>query len=74
VRLYREHIEQIYLKGRKQWDYLVPEAPEERAVLRSLCARTPAFENHREYLHMELLHGDPELAKQRLQGIIFPDD
>ncbi|GCE07496.1 nucleotidyltransferase domain-containing protein [Dictyobacter aurantiacus] len=54
LRLYREHIgdewtsllEEIATFCRDRWQYLIPEAPEERTHLRSICQRTLGFEQH----------------------------
>lgn len=53
-RMYRELIggehaellDDIYTHCRQRWQYLIPDAPDERRRLRSICERTLAFENH----------------------------
>lgn len=54
VELYRAHIadewtdlvEQVYALCRIRWGYLVPADPVDRHLLRDLCRRALAFENH----------------------------
>ncbi len=54
VALYRSYVadewadlvEQVYTLCRNQWGYLVPSDPADRALLRDLCRRALAFENH----------------------------
>lgn len=91
VRLYRElvgdnwsdFVETVYELGKRRWGYLVPEAEPERAKLRELCRRMPAFENHylalyRNYLLDQLRHGSAEEqmeAAQRLRDWVrYPGD
>ena len=38
--------EDIYCYCREQWQYLLPQAAEDRQRLRAMCERTLAFENH----------------------------
>ncbi len=65
---------------RKRWGYRVPEAPEDQAHLRSLCARMLDVENHflglyKDYLLAELRRGevrDRALAARRLGEILYP--
>ncbi|OJT18144.1 hypothetical protein BO221_42410 [Archangium sp. Cb G35] len=71
--------EQIH-ECRKRWGYRVPEAPEDQAHLRSLCARILDAENHflglyKDYLLAELQRGevrDRVLAARRLGEILYP--
>lgn len=71
--------EQI-LGCRERWGYRVPEAPEDQAYLRSLCARMLDAENHflgryKDYLLAELRCGevrDRALAARRLGEIFYP--
>jgi predicted nucleotidyltransferase len=68
--------------GTARWGYLVPEAAGERALLRDLCRRTLAFENHflalyRDYLLAQLGRADPAgrlFAAQRLGEVLYPDE
>lgn len=54
VKQYRAHlddewtglIESLYENARRRWQYRVPDAQQEWALLRLLCERTLAFENH----------------------------
>lgn len=70
-RLYAEHIggafapflAELLHACRDEWEYQVPVAPEERARLRALCARTLDFERafldvYRAYVRDELASGD----------------
>ena len=41
-----EVLSDIYDRCRNEWGYLIPETAEERQLLRDICARTLAFENH----------------------------
>jgi hypothetical protein len=41
-----DHLEAIHTYCRVEWDYYVPEAAADRAILRELCQRELAFENH----------------------------
>ncbi|HZI02619.1 MAG TPA: hypothetical protein VEZ71_01280, partial [Archangium sp.] len=67
---------------RKRWGYRVPEAPEDKAHLRSLCARMVEVENHflglyKDFLLAELRRGemrDRVLAAQRLGLLLYPGD
>jgi hypothetical protein len=89
VRAYREMIggpwadfvERMYAQGKEEWRYRVPERTADRARLRDLCARLPAFENHyltvyRSWL-LDQLH-DADGATQRfvalrLGEVRYPD-
>jgi hypothetical protein len=88
IRLYREHIgdewaeylETLYRKGKGEWQYAVPEDPADQALLRELCHRTLAFENHyfqhyQAYLLDLLQRTDNErlFAAQRLAQIVYRD-
>lgn len=67
---------------RKRWGYRVPQAPEDEAHLRSLCARMLEAENHflglyKDYLLAELRRGelrDRVLAAQRLGLLLYPGE
>lgn len=75
-----EYLETFYRKGKEDWHYLRPAASSDQTLLRELCARTLAFENHyfqhyRDYL-LHMLHGNPEeqlFAAQRLLQVRYPD-
>ena len=81
VQLYRECIgdewatliEDLYTWGNQRWRYLVPQDPDERQLLRQLCAQTLAFEQ--QYLrcyHMYLLdelHKDAESRRAAAQQL-----
>ena len=89
VTLYRAHIgdewasylEALYDNARGRWHYLIPATADERQLLRALCGRTLAFENHyfalyRTYLLDMLNAGDEEsqrIAVARLGEVIYPD-
>jgi hypothetical protein len=53
-RLYREVfarewaslLEEIYIRCRAEWRYMIPAEPEDRQHLRDICTRVLAFENH----------------------------
>lgn len=70
------------LECRKRWGYRVPEAPEDQAHLRSLCARMLEAENaflalYKDYLLGELRSGDAQgrlLAARHLGLILYPGD
>lgn len=56
-------LDDIYDFCRQRWQYLIPDAPEERRRLRSICERTLAFENaflaeYKRYLLEELCGTD----------------
>ncbi|HEV7126587.1 MAG TPA: hypothetical protein VGN32_03990, partial [Ktedonobacterales bacterium] len=88
-RLYRERIggawadllAEIYARCRGVWHSTVPEAPEERRALRSICARTLGFENYflgiyRDYLLVELASRTPEhraRAREMLAQVPWDD-
>jgi hypothetical protein len=71
------HLEAIHSYCRVQWDYRVPEAAADRAILRELCQQELAFENHflaiyKDYLRQELTADDAvarQFAVERLQRI-----
>ena len=48
-------LEDIYRACREQWQYLIPEQPEDRQHLRVICERTLAFENHFLGIYMDFL-------------------
>lgn len=89
-RMYRELIgdehtgllDDIYTCCRQQWQYLIPDAPNERQRLRSICQRTLAFENHflaiyKDYLLSELQSTYAEgrnAARWVLSRIPYVDD
>lgn len=72
-----DHLEAIHTYCRVQWDYHVPEAEADRAILRELCRQELAFENHfltiyREYLRHEQAADDAiarQFAVEQLQRI-----
>ena len=90
VKLYRDcindewtpFIETLYASGKLQWRYLIPEDTADRALLRTLCKETLAFENHyltlyRDYLLALLRIGDDAMAlfaAQRLRTVVYPDE
>ena len=39
-------LQDLYAQCRGRWNYLIPEDSEERKMLRAICERTLAFENH----------------------------
>jgi hypothetical protein len=75
-------IEDIYMRCRGEWNYLIPDAAEDRAILRAICERTLAFENHflgvyRDYLLGELADAEAEHLPKLLgllEQITFRDD
>ena len=79
--LYREHIgdewadllDDLAVWVRGAWEYRIPAAPDERARLRAICARTLAFENafltrYRGYALAELRGDDPEGRQSALEA------
>lgn len=48
-------LQDIYDYCRSRWNYLIPEACEERERLRTICERTLAFENHFLRVYQEFL-------------------
>jgi predicted nucleotidyltransferase len=74
-------LQAIYEQCRGRWNYLIPEDGEERKMLRALCQRTLAFENHflgiyKEFLLSEFLHADEQALLQALWvlgEIVFRD-
>jgi len=40
------YLDTLYAKGKDEWGYLIPEEPENRQILRSLCRQTLSFANH----------------------------
>lgn len=61
----------VWVRG--AWQYRIPTAPDERARLRAICARTLAFENHfltlyRRYALAELQGDDPEGRQAALEA------
>jgi hypothetical protein len=69
-----EHLENVHTYCRLKWGYAVPTAPEDRSILRAICAREHAFENHflaiyQDYLRREQHTDDPvaqQFARERL--------
>jgi hypothetical protein len=66
-----QFLQAIYEQCRGRWNYLIPEESEERKMLRSLCQRTLAFENHflniyKEFLLLEFQHADEQALLQAL--------
>ena len=79
--LYREHIgdewadllDDLAVWVRGAWEYRIPAAPDERARLRAICARTLTFENafltrYRGYALAELRGDDPEGRQSALEA------
>lgn len=65
------HIEDLYENCRNKWVYRVPDDVEEQKILRTICQRNLAFENHflnvyRNFLIDELQCGDVERIKEAL--------
>lgn len=89
VRAYRESVgdhwaafvEAVYTNGKTAWGYQVPGDPVERALLRDLCQKTLAFENHslalyRLYLLQQLRQADEtcvRFAVERLGMVRYLD-
>lgn len=88
IRAYREYIgdewseylETLYRKGKREWHYAVPQHSADHELLRDLCKRTLAFENHyfwcyRIYLLERLQGTDDErlFAAQRLTQVVYRD-
>lgn len=89
VVLYRSHLggpwadylDTLYDHGKQRWGYRLPEATDERALLRDLCRRHLAFENHyfaryRRYLLDALGGDDPagrRFAAEQLWAVRYPD-
>lgn len=85
VRAYRQcvddqwvdYLETLYQKGKHCWGYLIPERMDDRHLLRDLCRRTLAFENHYlrlycDYLLTQLDHADANVrswAAERLEEV-----
>ncbi|GCE16101.1 nucleotidyltransferase domain-containing protein [Tengunoibacter tsumagoiensis] len=72
-------IEEVYERGNRQWQYLVPQETSERLMLRDLCARMLEFENYflrcyRDYLLIELDKGTErrQLALRGFQTVSYP--
>jgi len=76
VRAYREcvgdhwtaFVEAVYANGKTVWGYRVPDDPVERTLLRDLCQKTLAFENHslalyRAYLLQQLRKADEKCVR-----------
>jgi predicted nucleotidyltransferase len=77
-----ELVEQIYEYGCRRWAYLIPEATDDRQLLRYLCKQALGFENHflecyRLYLLEKLPRSQPfeqlQYVKQ-LGQLIYPGD
>jgi predicted nucleotidyltransferase len=77
-----DYLGALYANGKRRWGYTVPEAHDDRQLLRSLCAQTLAFERHffacyRDHLLARLAAGDPALqlaAAERLGETVYPGD
>jgi hypothetical protein len=75
--MWADHLEAIHTYCRVQWDYQVPEGAADRAILRELCQRELAFENHflaiyKDYLRQEQTADNAsvrQFAVERLQRI-----
>ncbi|KPJ65976.1 MAG: hypothetical protein AMJ43_09510 [Coxiella sp. DG_40] len=90
IRLYRESINDewtnyldfIYLKCKILWGYQIPKKKNDRRLLRDICKRTLAFENHflniyKDYLLSELssnVEDNKLLALRKMAEIVYPDD
>lgn len=85
--LYRKHsadewlpfVESVSQNGRERWGYDLPINPEDRALLRTLCQQTLAFENHvaQEYLtYLKKEHdsGDSAFASERLKDFVLTNE
>ena len=64
-------LQDIYEQCRGRWNYLIPVDREERKLLRSICERTLAFENHflsiyKKFLLSELRYGDEQVLLHTL--------
>jgi predicted nucleotidyltransferase len=76
-----QFLQDMYEQCRSRWNYLIPENGEERKILRSLCQRTLAFENHflniyKQFLLSEFLHADEQAllhALWVLSEIVYQD-
>ncbi len=74
-------LQDIYEQCRGRWNYLIPEDHEEREVLRSICERTLAFENHflsiyKQFLLAEFQDADEQALLHTLwvlSQIVFQD-
>ena len=75
-------LQDIYEQCRVQWNYLIPENPRERQMLRMICERTLAFENHflllyKDYVLSELTRDDvqgQQSARRILEQLPFDDE
>ena len=88
LNLYREYIndewtdfiEQVYKVCRNQWEYQIPEEPNQRKELQNICQRTLDFENHflavyQNYLLTELKSKDATAqlkAIKKAGEVIYP--
>lgn len=64
-------LDDVYICCRQRWQYRIPEAPDDRRQLRSICERALAFENrflaiYRDYLLTELRGADVEGRRMAL--------
>jgi hypothetical protein len=74
-------IEDLYVHGKQAWDYRIPESAADRALLRGLCARMLAFENHYLTIYRTWLldHArSPDASRKqfaavRLAEVVYPD-
>jgi hypothetical protein len=74
-------LQDIYVQCRGRWNYLIPADSEGRKVLRSICERTLAFENHflgiyKDFLLSEFQYADEQAllhALWVLNQILFQD-
>ena len=58
----------IYEQCRQQWNYLIPEDAEDRKMLRTICARTLAFENRFLAMYKQFLLSElSSRSKQHIQ-------
>ncbi len=76
-----QFLQDIYEQCRSRWNYLIPKDAEDRKLLRVLCQRTLAFENHfvsiyKEFLLSEFQHADEQVLLQAmwvLGEIVYQD-
>jgi hypothetical protein len=74
-------IEDLYVQGKQAWDYRIPESAADRALLRGLCSRMLAFENHYLTIYRTWLLDlarSPDVnwqrfAATRLAEVVYPD-
>ena len=82
-------IDEIWRRGRSEWEYFIPNKDRDREILRRICSRIPDLENeylryYRDYLVSQLKTLEPEqstgevdakvTALQSLGVVTFPTD